>query len=102
MKRLLFVLVACGHTAYPPPAVQRTCTEPQTREALDCREYDFQVRLSHDADYTHPRDEVALFHNGSRTECGCIRNLAAAVDAAAQNEVRSEVLSECRCTQQRN
>jgi hypothetical protein len=94
------LLAACGGPSYPPPTVQRTCTEPQTRESLDCKEFDFELRFSRDADLAHPAEQM-LFHKGSRTECGCLHNLAAAVDAVAQEAIRSEVLEGCRCTRER-
>lgn len=103
MRRCAIVvalLAACAGRVYPPPTVQRTCTEPQTRESLGCKEFDFELRFSRDADLSHPAEQM-LFHNGSRTECGCLRNLAAAVDAVAREAIRSEVLEGCRCTRER-
>lgn len=102
-RALAFALVLAGcfqHHSYPPPDVPRSCTEPQRRESVECTSYDFEVRFSTEADLSRPA-EAALFHNPSRTECGCFQNLAAAVDAAAQRDVRSEVLEGCRCTRER-
>jgi hypothetical protein len=91
---------ACAHHYYPPPEVPRTCSEPQTRESLSCLQFDFELRLSSDGDLMHPADQ-GLVHASSRTECGCIQNLAAAVDIAAHEEVRSELIEGCRCIHER-
>jgi hypothetical protein len=99
VKRLLLVLVAC-HQPVHPPDVPRTCTEPETRESVSCAMFDFEVRFTRDGDaYTNTTQ--ALSHAGARTTCGCIRNLAAAVDEATREGVHTEVLAGCHCTRER-
>jgi hypothetical protein len=97
----LGLAAGCGPPYYPPPDVPRACTEPQTREALDCEQFDFELRVSREPGYSDPGVPEQLFRNASRTECGCFHNLAAAVDGAAAERMKSELVEPCRCTRAR-
>lgn len=97
MRALLaLALVGCA-PSYPPPDVPRTCSEPQTRESLDCMQFGFELRVTRDG----PTPAEQLLRDGARTECGCIRQLASTVDAAARDHLMSEVVEGCRCIRAR-
>lgn len=101
IRALALALAACGPPSYPSPEVPRSCTESQTREALDCARFDFELRISRAPSYDDPGVPEQLFRNAGRTECGCLANLAGAVDGAAREHMKAEVVEPCRCTRAR-
>jgi len=104
MTRVLafaFALIACGPPHYPSPEVPRSCSEPQTRESLQCAQFDFELRVSREPGYYEPGVPEQLVRNASATECGCLHNLAGAVDGAAGENLKTEVVEPCRCTRTR-
>ena len=92
----------------------RQCTPAQTVESFECAQYQYQLLATPNPGEVGPEvahafgasigasDGSGRLSGGSRTECGCIQDLALKADWVADNNYTATVAAYCHCAIARN